>query len=114
MNFSKLSDEEILNIANPLMNNLMEGSSERNHEKHSRDFTNRLKNIVTKESLEKQLHDNVLGEFTKRELINIIRKKDSIFVLWKQWLSNSEDEFLAEIVIIEKENRYLVDHTWVR
>ena len=114
MDFSKLSDEEILHIANPLMDNLMEGSSERNHEKHSRDFTNRLKNIVTKENLEKQLRDNVLGEFTKRELINIIRKKDSIFVLWKQWLSNSEDEFLAEIVIIEKENRYLVDHTWVR
>lgn len=114
MDFSKLTDKEILNIANPLMDNLMDGSSERDYEKHSKDFTKRLKNIVTKENLEKQLSENKLGEFTKRELITIIRKKNSIFVLWRQWLSKSEDEFLAEIVIIEKDGRYLVDHSWIR
>ena len=42
MDFSKLSDKEILYIANPLMENLIEGSSERNYEKLSRDFTDRL------------------------------------------------------------------------
>ncbi len=114
MDFSKLSDKEILDIANPLMDNLMDGSTERNYKKHSKDFTNRLKNIVTKENLEKQLRENTLGEFTKRELITVIKKKDSIFVLWKQWLSKSTDEFLAEIVIVEKDGRYLVDHNWVR
>ena len=51
MDFDKLTDEEILNIANPLMDNLMEGSSERNHQKHTRDFTDRLKAIVTEENL---------------------------------------------------------------
>jgi len=114
MDFSKLSDKEILDIANPLMDNLMDGSTERDYEKHSKDFTKRLKNIVTKENLEKQLQENKLGEFTKRELISIIRKKNSIFVLWKQWMSKSSDEFLAEIVIIEKDGKYLVDHTWIR
>ena len=114
MDFSKLSDKEILDIANPLMDNLMDGSTERDYEKHSKDFTKRLKNIVTKENLEKQLKENELGEFTKRELISIIRKKNSIFVLWKQCMSKSTDEFLAEIVIIEKDGRYLVDHNWIR
>jgi hypothetical protein len=114
MDFSKLSDKEILDIANPLMENLMDGSSEHDYEKHSKDFTERLKNIVTKENLEKQLRENKLGEFTKRELISIIRKKNSVFVLWKQWLSKSTDEFLAEIVIVEKDGKYLVDHNWIR
>ena len=100
MDFTKLSDQEILNIANPLMDNLMNGSTEHDYEKHSKDFTKRLKDIVTKENLEKQLQENTWGEFTKRELISIIRKKNSIFVLWKQWLSKSTDEFLAEIIII--------------
>lgn len=114
MDFSKLSDKEILDIANPLMDNLMEGSSERDYEKHSRDFTDRLKSIVTKENLEKQLSENTLGEFTKREFLSIIRKKNAIFVLWKQWFSKSSDEFMAEIIIVHRDGRFLVDHNWIR
>lgn len=114
MDLSKISDKEILDIATSLMNNLMDGSSERDYEKHSKDFTKRLKDIVTKENFEKQFKDNNLGEFTRRELLTIIRKKASILVLWKQWLSKSTDKFLAEIVIVNKDGRYLVDHNWIR
>lgn len=111
---STLTDNEILAIANPLIDNLMQGSTERNYDKHAKDFTQRLKNIVTKENLEQQWQNNELGDFTKRELISIIRKKDGIFVLWKQYLSKSTDEFLAEIYIVEENGRFLVDHNWIR
>jgi hypothetical protein len=47
------SDEDILKITNPIMDNLMEGSTEIDHVKHTRDFTDRMKRIVTKEHLEK-------------------------------------------------------------
>ena len=47
------SDEDILKIANPIMDNLMEGSTEIDHVKHTRDFTDRMKRIVTKDHLEK-------------------------------------------------------------
>ena len=114
MNFSKLSDKEILDIANPLMDNLMEGSSEGDCEKLTRDFTDRLKSVVTKDSFEKQMAENTLGDFAKRELLSIIHKKNSIFVLWKQWFTESNDEFLAEIIIIHKDGKLLVDHDWFR
>ena len=114
MDFSKLSDKEILDIATPLMDNIMQGSSEGNYEKLSRDFTNRLKKIVTKDCFEKQIADNTLGDFKNRELLSIIHKKDSIFVLWKQWFTESSDEFLAEIIIIQKNGKFLVDHDWFR
>ena len=48
---SKKTDHEILEIVNPIMNNLMDGSTEVNHEKHVRDFTERLRKIVTKDAL---------------------------------------------------------------
>ncbi|MDD8060784.1 MULTISPECIES: DUF3887 domain-containing protein [Shewanella] len=114
MDFDKLTDEEILNIANPLMDNLMEGSSERNHQKHTRDFTDRLKAIVTEENLLKQWKENKIGEFSKREFLSIIHKSDSIFVVWKQWFTNSHEEFLAEICIVEQAGKLLVDHVWIR
>lgn len=114
MDFSKLTDEEILNIANPLMENIIEATEEADYENLSKNFTKRLKSIVTKEAFEKQLSDNNLGKFGKRELLSIIHKKQSIFVLWKQWFTESEEEFLAEIVIVHKDGQYLVDHDWFR
>jgi hypothetical protein len=114
MDFSKLTDDDILAIANPLMDKLMQASTDRDHAKHIEDFTARLKNIVTKENLETQWANSTDGEFSRRKFLTIIRKKSHIFVLWKQWMSASEDEFLAEIVIVYRDGRYLVDHTWVR
>ena len=114
MDFDKLTNEEILNIANPLMNNLMDGSSERNYQKHTRDFTKRLKAIVTEDNFLAQWKDNRVGEFSKREFLSVIRKRDSIFVLWKQWFTDSHEEYLAEICIIENSGKLLVDHVWIR
>ena len=114
MDFNKLSDKKILDIATPLMDNLMEGSSEGDYEKLSRDFTDRRESVVTKDNFEKQMAKNTLGDFAKREFLSIIHKKDSIFVLWKQWFTESNDEFLAEIIIIHKDGKFLIDHDWFR
>jgi hypothetical protein len=43
------SDEEILKVAGPIMDNLMAASTDIDHERHVRDFTERLKSLVTKE-----------------------------------------------------------------
>jgi hypothetical protein len=81
------SDEDILKIANPIMNNLMEGSTEIDHAKHTRDFTNRMKRIVTKDYLEKvcQHYQAEWGYFSKREFVAIFRRPSSVAIVWKQW-----------------------------
>ena len=53
MDLTNKSDEEILNIAAPIMDNLMEGSTEVDWEKHTCDHTERAKRIITKEELER-------------------------------------------------------------
>lgn len=55
MSFMMMNDEDILQVAEALMDNCLEGSNENNHAKHTRDFTDRLKHIVTPENLAKQL-----------------------------------------------------------
>lgn len=47
------SDEEILKVAGPIMDSLLEASTDIYHERHVKDFTERLKSLVTKEYLEK-------------------------------------------------------------
>ncbi len=53
MELAQKSDEEILQIADPIMGNLMEASTDLDHEGHVRDFTDRLKSLVTEDYLKK-------------------------------------------------------------
>ena len=115
MNLANLSDEEILKIANPIMDNLMQGSTEINLEKHTRDFTDRLNKIVTKDHLEKvcKRYQSEWGFFSEREYIAIFRRKNSVALVWKQKCTKTTDEFVAEMVLVHDGARYLVDHVLV-
>ncbi len=115
MQLASNSDEEILKIANPIMDNLMEGSTEVDHVKHTRDFTDRMKNIVTKNYLDKicERYQAEWGYFTKREFVAVFRRPSSIAIVWKQWCTKQDGEFVAELVLVERDSKYLVDHAMV-
>ncbi len=115
MNFEEMSDSEILSIANPIMDKLMEASTEIDHERHIRDFTDRMKNIVTKEYLHKvcEQYQNEKGYFTNRKVVAVFKRPDSAAIVWKQSFTKAKGEFVAEMVLVECENRYLVDHVMV-
>jgi len=115
MDFEEMSESEILSIANPMMDNLMEASTEIDHGRHVRDFTDRMKNIVTKEYLHKvcKQYQSEKGYFTNREFVAVFKRPDSAVILWKQSFTKAKGEFVAEMVLVERENRYLVDHAMV-
>ena len=50
MSLAQKMDAEILVIVEPLMDNCLAGSTERDHAKHVRDFTDRLWAIFTPET----------------------------------------------------------------
>ncbi|HEY7533892.1 MAG TPA: hypothetical protein VH681_14045 [Nitrospiraceae bacterium] len=115
MELAGRSDEEILHIANPIMNNLMDASTVIDHARHVADFTDRLKAIVTREYLEKvcRQYQREKGYFAGREAVAIFRRPHSIAVVWKQRFTKQAGEFVAEMVMVEKNGRYLVDHVMV-
>ena len=91
LNLSNLSLEEILNIVEPIMDNCLEGSNEGNHEKHTKDFTDRMKSIVTPEELKKQLSIEPKNYWTKREFLRLFRRSNSIGIVWKQTIASSNE-----------------------
>lgn len=109
---AQLSDSAILEIASPIMDNLMQASTDIDHARHVRDFTERLKTIVTPERLRSicTRYQQEWGYLDRREPVAVFRRADSVAVVWKQWCTGTEDEFVAELVLIEQEGRYLVDH----
>jgi hypothetical protein len=110
-----MSEKEILEIATPIMDNLMEASTQIDHEKHVKDFSERMKSIVTKENLENMCkqYQEEKGYFTDREPIAVFKRPDSVAIIWKQLFSKVPGEYVAEMVLIKKNNKYLVDHAMV-
>lgn len=115
MMLAQKSDAEIMEVANPIMDNLMEASTAIDHERHIVDFTDRIKAIVTKEYLEKVClqYQREKGYFGAREAVAVFRRPDSVAIIWKQQFINQAGEYVAEMVLVEQGSRYLVDHVMV-
>jgi hypothetical protein len=109
------SDAEILQIVNPIMDNLMDASTRIDHAGHTRDFTDRLKAIVTEEYLQKvcRAYQSEKGFFGQREFRAVFRRPAGVAVVWQQEFTKQKGEFVAEILVVERGTRYLVDHVMV-
>ncbi|MBU2893721.1 hypothetical protein KO495_10350 [Colwellia sp. D2M02] len=110
-----MSETEVLEIATPIMDNLMQASTDIDHAKHVKDFTDRAKAIVTKEHLEWvcKKYQSEKGIFGKREPIAVLRRPGSAAIIWKQYFSEVEGEYVAEIVLTYVDGKFLVDHAMV-
>lgn len=115
MNLLDKTDSQILEIVIPIMDNMMQGSTEIDHAKHCHDFTDRMRAIISKEWLEYVCKDyqSKWGLFGKREFVALFRRKESIAIIWRQYCSNTSDEYVAEVVFVEHEDRILIDHAMV-
>ena len=89
MGLGKKSDEEILKITNPFMDNLMDASTSNDFEKHVRDFSDRIKEKYTQEEFQKQCDEyrSKWGVFTDREFIGTTKRTNIINFYWKQKFS---------------------------
>lgn len=115
MDLSTKSEAEILAIANPIMDKLMDASTAVDYERHTRDFTDRLKSVLSKERLEWicQDYQSTKGFFTHREFVAVFRRPDSVAVVWKQGFTRQPGDFVAEMVLVQQDGKYLVDHVMV-
>jgi len=78
-----MTDEEILDIANPMMDSLMDASTNIDFEKHIQDFSERMKRIVTQEYFQR-VCENYQGEkgfFIKRELVAVFKRPDAAAIV---------------------------------
>ena len=115
MKLAAMSDGEVLAIANSIMDNLMDASTAIDHERHVRDFTDRLKNIVTKDHLQKvcERYQREKGYFGKREPIAVLKRPGAAAIVWKQEFTKVPGEFVAEMLLVEQDGKCLVDQVMV-
>lgn len=115
MNFEEMSEQEILDVAAPIMDNLMDASTIIDHETHVRDFTERMKEIVTKDYLREvcEHYQAEKGFFTNREIVAVFRRPNSAAIIWRQQFSKVKGDYVAEMVLVYQDGKLLCDHVMV-
>ena len=110
-----MADEDILKIAAPIMDNLMEGSTERDWEKHTRHFTDGARASLSEENLLEQCeaYQSLHGFFAERKFLGITRHPRYVNVLWKQKMTKSQGEYLAVLTLVSQDGEYRVIRCWV-
>ena len=115
MSFEEMTEQEILDIANPIMDNLMDASTSIDHERHVRDFNKRMLSIVTRDYFNQVCvaYQAEKGFFAQRESVAVFRRPDSAAIVWKQYYTTAPGEYVAEMILVYENDRYLVDHVMV-
>jgi hypothetical protein len=111
MDFSSKQNKDILNIAEPIMTDIIEGSNENNYEKLSKEFSSIMLKTVPKEEFERQIAESreKIGNIkNEREFLSCIYRDSGVTVLWKAYYENKKGEVLAQLTLDEEDGKIKV------
>ena len=101
MNLVDKSDDEIIKIANPIWENLVRSSNNKDYGSFTKDFSSQMLYGANEVELGKQWANNKLltSLSEKQEFLGCIRRDKFITVLYKQKSNTVSGEFLGRLVL---------------
>ena len=101
MNLIDKSDDEIIEIANPIWENLVRSSNNKDYGSFTKDFSSQMLYGANEVELGKQWANNKLltSLSEKQEFLGCIRRDKFITVLYKQKSNTVAGEFLGRLVL---------------
>lgn len=115
MDLSRCSDADILAVADPIMDSLMQASTAIDYEQHVRDFTERARGALPEAAFRRicEAYQAECGTFAGREFVALFRRPGAVAVIWRQSFTRAPGEYVAEMLLVERQGRLLVDHVMV-
>ena len=101
MNLLEKSDEEIIEIANPIWDNLVKASNIKDYGGFTKDFSSQMLFGANEVELGKQWANNKLlvSLSDKKEVFGCLRRNLHVTVLYKQTSNTLPGEFLGRLVL---------------
>ncbi len=101
MDLINKSDDEIIKIANPIWENLVRSSNNKDYGSFTKDFSSQMLYGANEVELGKQWANNKLltSLSEKQEFLGCIRRDKFITVLYKQKSNTVSGEFLGRLVL---------------
>jgi len=115
MSCLELDDDDILKVANPMMDDIMRGLARRDYNLHSCHFSVNLKSHGGPEAFLDMCdqHESAWGSPGQRALVAIFRKPKSFTLVWDQQYSSADGQVMAVMTVALKGGRYFVDYLLV-
>ena len=101
MNLLEKTDKEIIEIANPIWNNLVKSSNIKNYSGFTKDFSAQMLYGANEVEIGKQWANNKLltNLSEKKEVFGCLRRNLYVTVLYKQTSDDVPGEFLGRLVL---------------
>ena len=110
MDLLKKTDEEIIEIANPIWDNLVKTSNQKDYGSFTRDFSSQMLFGANEIELGKQWANNKLltSLSNKKEVLGCLRRNLHVTVIYKQTSNTIPGEFLGRLVLGVEDNEVKV------
>jgi len=101
MDLLKKTDEEIIKIANPIWDNLLRSSNQKNYGGFTRDFATQMLFGANEVEIGKQWANNKLltSLSENKEVLGCLRRNLHVTVLYKQTSGTVSGEYLGRLVL---------------
>ena len=101
MNLQKKSNEEILEIANPLWDNLVSCSNSRNYSGFTKDFSSQMLYGANEVEIGKQWANNdlLINLSKEKKFLGCLRRDNFVTVLFIQTSNKIPGDFLGRLVL---------------
>lgn len=101
MDLLNKTDEEIIEIANPIWENLINTSNKKDYGGFTRDFSSQMLFGANEVELGKQWANNKLltSLSNKKEVLGCLRRNSHVTVLYKQASNTLSGDFLGRLVL---------------
>ena len=101
MDLLKKTDEEIIQIANPIWDNLIRASNQKDYGGFTRDFSSQMLYGANEVELGKQWANNKMltNLSEKKEFLGCLRRNNFVTVLFKQKSDKLNGDFLGRLVL---------------
>jgi hypothetical protein len=112
MSCLELTDTQVCNIVEPMMDDIMAGVARHDYALHSTHFSVNLKSVITAESFLQSCtqRESDWGLPGDRQLMCIFRKTKFFTVVWDQAYTQDGGQVVALSTVAVKGGRYFVDY----
>ena len=110
------TSQEVQRIADPLLDNILDGFKFDKYTIYSRDFAPELKVIGSRTKFFKvnRSMKQSLGNYLERTFMGSLQKGDLTVVLWKAKFDQTENDVLIKLDIKKQGGRYFVMGMWLQ
>ena len=118
--WSDIADAQLLEIAQNWMDDLMQASTSIDYATHVANWSQRAKSVLNASQFEQvcRSYQAQKGSFSERRFLGMLRRPQSVLLLWAQQFSHCAGEYVSEMVLIIEDNPHgqqlKIDHVMVR